>query len=101
MLKSFNFCDNPLCLYKFNFCDNPYVHSIYISYLILHSLICRVFQVVTNIGRLVQVDFASFLDLQVLEDNRVGGRVENVEKDNRFNRDPLENIFHKNTNSAQ
>ena len=75
--------------------DNLFRH------LILQILICRVFQVVTNIGRLVQVDLASLFNLQVLKDDRVGARVENVEEDDRFDRDTFENIFYKNTNSAQ
>ena len=78
-----------------------YTNDNLFRHLILQILICRVFQVVTNIGRLVEVDLASLLKLQVLKDDRVGAHVEKVEEDNWFDRDIFENIFHKNTNPAQ
>ena len=71
------------------------------GYLILHVLICRVFQVVTNICCLVQVDLASFLNLQVLKDNGVGAAVEQIEEDDWFDSDAFENIFHKKPSPAR
>ena len=70
-------------------------------YLILHVLICRVFQVVTNISCLVQVDLASFLNLQVLKHNCVGAAIEQIKEYNRLDGDVFENIFHKKPNPAQ
>ena len=64
-------------------------------YLILHLIICWILQVVTNIGCVVQVDLARFLNLQVLKDDGVGAAIEEIEKDNRFDRDVFENIFDK------
>ena len=64
-------------------------------YLILHLIICWILQVVTNIGCVVQVDLACFLNLQVLKDDGVGAAIEEIEKDNGFDRDVFENIFDK------
>ena len=53
----------------------------------LDILVCRVFEICTDNFCLVQVDPAGFLNLQVLEDNVVGGKVEVVEEENGLHSD--------------